>query len=65
MDTPKVMSTDSAWDVTKLRKNLAQENIALLAATNVRRDKTKKKLKPGGRWKVEQVFGTGQLESWD
>ena len=62
LDRPKVMSTDSAWDVTKLRKDLAQENLALLASTNVRRDKTKKKLKPGGRWRIEQIFG---IQQWN
>lgn len=60
LNSPKVMATDSAWDVKKLRIDLAQENIALFAATNVRRDKTKKKIRPGGRWKIEQVFGIQQ-----
>ena len=40
LDKPKVMSTDSAWDVKKLRDDLAKDNLALFAATNVRRDKT-------------------------
>ena len=63
LDRPKVMATDSAWDVKKLRHDLAKNNLALFAATNVRRDKTKRKLRPGGRWKVEQIFGIQQLES--
>ena len=63
LDRPKVMATDSAWDVKRLRKELAKENLALFASTNVRRDKTKRKLRPGGRWKIEQIFGIQQLES--
>lgn len=62
LNTPKVMATDSAWDVKKLRTELAHNNIALFAATNVRRDKTKKKIRPGGRWKIEQVFG---IQQWN
>ncbi len=54
---PKVMSTDSAWDVNKLRSDLAKENIALHASTNVRRNKNRPKVKSGGRWRIEQVFG--------
>lgn len=60
LSSPKVMSTDSAWDVKKIYKELAKENIALNAATNVRRNKLKRKTKPGGRWRVEQVFGIQQ-----
>lgn len=59
---PKVMSTDSAWDAKELRRNCAKENIALFASTNVRRDKNKRKLRPGGRWRVEQVFG---IQQWN
>lgn len=62
LDTPKVMSTDSAWDIELLRKNLAQKNIALHAATNVRRSKTKRKIKSGGRWRIEQIFG---MQQWN
>ena len=62
VDRPKVMSTDSAWDVTHLRNKLAKENLALYAATNVRRNKLRPKLRPGGRWKVEQVFG---IQQWN
>jgi putative transposase len=62
LDKPKVMSTDSAWDVKKLRKDLAKVNLALHAATNVRRNKSKKKIKPKGRWKIEQVFG---IQQWN
>ena len=60
LDRPKVMAADSAWDSHSLRTDLAKENIALFAATNPRRDKTKKKIRPGGRWRVEQVFGIQQ-----
>jgi putative transposase len=60
LDRPKVMAADSAWDSTKLRKDLAQYNIALIASTNVRRDKLRKKTSPMGRWKIEQIFGIQQ-----
>ena len=56
------MATDSAWDTKKLYKELAKENLALFAATNIRCDKNKPKLKPGGRWKSEQVFG---IQQWN
>lgn len=62
LNKPKVMATDSAWDAKKLYKNLAKENLALFASTNVRRDKNKKKIRPGGRWKIEQVFG---IQQWN
>jgi hypothetical protein len=61
-DRPKVLATDSAWDVKRLRSDLAKKNIALFASTNVRRDKSKRKLRPGGRWKVEQIFG---IQQWN
>lgn len=61
-NTPKVMITDSAWDVKALYQCLAKENIALLAATNVRRNKFKKKFRPGGRWRIEQIFG---IQQWN
>lgn len=56
------MATDSAWDAKKLYKDLAKENLALFASINVRRDKTKKKIRPSGRWRVEQVFG---IQQWN
>jgi putative transposase len=62
LDKPKVMATDSAWDVEKLRKDLAKKNIALHAATNVRRNKSKRKIKSGGRWRIEQIFG---MQQWN
>jgi hypothetical protein len=62
LDKPKVMSTDSAWDVEQLRKELADLNIALHASANVRRNKTKRKIKSGGRWKMEQIFG---IQQWN
>lgn len=62
LNRPKVMATDSAWDVEHLRKNLAKQNIALFASTNVRRSKSRRKLKPGGRWKIEQIFG---IQQWN
>lgn len=60
IDKPKVMTTDSAWDVKKLRKKLAKKNLALHASTNRRRNKTKRKINTGGRWRIEQVFGKQQ-----
>jgi hypothetical protein len=62
VDKPKVMSTDSAWDAKHLRDKLAKANLALFASTNTRRDKTKKVLRPGGRWRIEQVFG---IQQWN
>lgn len=62
LDTPKVMATDSAWDVKKLRTDMAKENVALHASTNVRRDKLKRKIKSGGRWRIEQIFG---IQQWN
>ncbi len=62
LDKPKVMATDSAWDVKKLRSELAKANLALHAATNVRRNKSKRKIRPGGRWKIEQIFG---IQHWN
>ncbi len=56
-EKPLVLSADSAFDDTKLRKKCADYNLALNASTNVRRDKNKQKLKVGGQWKSEQVFG--------
>ena len=56
------MATDSAWDSSKLRKELVKDNLALHAATNVRRDKTKKKIRPRGRWRIEQIFG---IQQWN
>ena len=56
------MATDSAWDIKKLRKELAKANLALHASTNVRRDKSKRKIKSGGRWKMEQIFG---IQQWN
>ena len=56
------MATDSAGDAKQLYKDLAKENIELFASTNVRRDKAKKKIRPGGRWRIEQVFG---IQQWN
>jgi Transposase DDE domain len=61
-EKPKVMSSDSAWDVEDLRKQLAKCNIALHASTNVRRSKTKRKIQSKGRWKIEQIFG---IQQWN
>jgi putative transposase len=62
LDKPKVMVADSAWDSEYLRKELAKKNIALHASTNSRRNKNKRKIKSGGRWRIEQVFG---MQQWN
>jgi len=62
LDKLKVMIADSAWDVKKLYSDLVKENIALYAATNTRRNKSKRKLKPANRWRMEQVFG---IQQWN
>ena len=62
LEKPKVMTTDSAWDYEKLRKNLVKNNIALHASTNVRRNKKKRKILSGGRWRIEQIFG---IQQWN
>lgn len=62
LDRPKVLAADSAWDIKNLRKKLAAINLALHASTNVRRDKTKKKIRPRGRWRIEQIFG---IQQWN
>lgn len=59
---PQVMVADRAWDINCLRNSLTKDNIALLAATNVRRDKNKKKFTPWERWKIEQIFG---IQQWN
>jgi putative transposase len=62
LDTPKVMTADSAYDDIKLRNESAKVNLALHAATNVRRNKFKKKIRPKGRWRIEQIFG---IQQWN
>ena len=62
VNKPKVMITDSAWDIKKIYKFLAKENIALFASTNIRRNKEKRKIYPKGRWRVEQIFG---IQQWN
>jgi len=59
---PKVIMADSAYDVKKLRKYSTKHNLALLAATNTRRDKNKVKFIPKGRWRIEQIFG---IQNWN
>ena len=61
-DKPKVFVTDSAGDVEQLRKDFAKENLALHASTNVRRNKNKRKIQTGGRWRMEQIFG---IQQWN
>lgn len=56
-DTLKILAADSAFDSKCLRKYCKERNIVLLAATNLRRNKKKKKYKPSCRWIVERTFG--------
>jgi len=56
LDRPKVIATDSAWNSKKLRHQLAKINLALHPSTNVRRNKSKRKIKSGSRRKIEQIF---------
>lgn len=60
LNLPKVIIADAAYDDKKLRKKLAESNLALHAATNPRRNKLKEKVTPKGRWKIEQIFGIQQ-----
>ena len=62
LSTPKVMGADSAWDSAQLRREAAKINLALFAASNVRRATAKRKLRPGGRWRIEQIFG---IQQWN
>jgi len=59
---PLVLVTDSAFDSKKLCKFLATQNIALLASTNIRRDKKRARYIAGGRWRSEQIFG---MQQWN
>lgn len=56
----KVIISDSAYDIKKLYKYSTKNNLALLASTNIRRDKNKIKFIPKGRWRIEQIFGIQQ-----
>lgn len=62
LGNPMVLAADSAWDSKKLRNILAKFNLALHASTNRRRSKNKKQIRPGGRWRVEQIFG---IQQWN
>ena len=53
----KIIAADSAYDDEKLRVLCKKNNFVLLAATNIRRNKNKKKYKPACRWIVERTFG--------
>ena len=52
-DTFKILAADSAYDAKRLRKLSKERGFVLYAATNVRRKRGCKKIKPGLRWKVE------------
>ncbi len=57
----KIMATDAAYDSQYARRLCKKYDFALLAATNIRRDKNKKKYNPSFRWIVERTFG---WQSW-
>lgn len=59
-DGPLVLLADAAFDSKQLSKKFASHNITLHAATNRRRIKDIKIVKPIGRWKIEQIFGMQQ-----
>lgn len=49
----KIVAADSSYDAKKLRKIAKQKGYCLYAATNVRRNRSMKKINPNFRWKVE------------
>ena len=53
----RIMTTDVAYDDDENRFICKKRNIALLAATNMRRNKNKKRYRPSFRWVVERTFG--------
>lgn len=53
----RMIAADSAYDNKKIRKTCKTKNFILLAATNIRRNKNKKKYNPSLRWVVERTFG--------
>lgn len=53
----QILAADSAYDDTKIYTRCWQKNFALHAATNPRRRKNIRKIKPMHRWKVEQTHG--------
>jgi transposase len=56
-EKPHILAADAAFDVDALRKFCAKKNLALIAATNVRRKKNAHKIKPAMRWVVERTIG--------
>ena len=53
----RIIAADSAFDVRKLYTQCKDKNIALIASTNPRRNKSKHKFNAPVRWIVEQTFG--------
>ena len=60
LNTRKVILSDSAWDSQKLKKELLEKNLVLISSTNIRRNKSRDRFYPKGRWKIEQFFGIQQ-----
>jgi transposase len=56
-EKPNILAADAAFDVDALRKSCAKKNLALIAATNKRRNKNAHKTKPAMRWVVERTIG--------
>lgn len=57
----KIMAADAAYDSKHIRQLCKKYNFALLSATNIRKNKNKKKYNPSFRWIVERTFG---WQSW-
>jgi len=57
----RVMEVDSAYDCKQIEQFCKKYNFVLLAATNIRRNKHKKKYKSHFRWIVERTFS---WQSW-
>ena len=56
-NSPRIIAADSAYDSKYLSELCKIKNFVLLAATNIRRNKNKKKYNPSLRWIVERTFG--------
>jgi transposase len=56
-EKPQILTADSAYDSKEFRDFCSKKNIALIASTNIRRDKNKRRIYPRHRWIVERTFG--------
>jgi transposase len=53
----RILTADSAFDVSKLREKCKSMNVALIAAVNPRRKPDQHRFSPACRWIVERTFG--------